>query len=188
MAGGSPPRGPSARAAKDPRGEALLGSILAGATRRAAAARRGAGGSMEGRLLGPYRLKSMLGAGGMGTVWKAVVEGPPPPGLRAGQAVAIKLIHHHLIARPGFLKRFLREAEIGREVRHENVVRTFDAAADESEGRKAPSLAMELLEGQTLRGLLSELVRLPEELCRHVGLEVAKALAAIHAAGIVHRD
>src|SRR5436190_1374163 len=68
------------------------------------------------------------------------------------------------------------------------VVRTYDAGADEQDGREVPYLAIEFVEGQTLRGLANELGRLPEELCRHVSLEVAKALAAIHAAGIVHRD
>src|SRR3990172_4169430 len=47
---------------------------------------------------------------------------------------------------------------------------------------------MEYVEGQTLRALLDELGTVPEELCRHVGREVAKGLVAIHAAGVVHRD
>src|SRR5436190_22653120 len=68
------------------------------------------------------------------------------------------------------------------------VVRTYDAGADEQDGREVPYLAIEFVEGQTLRGLANELGRLPEELCRHVSLEVANALAPIHAAGIVHRD
>src|SRR6185295_5468949 len=49
-------------------------------------------------------------------------------------------------------------------------------------------LVMEYVEGRTLRGLLDEIGRAPEELCRHVGREVAEGLAAIHAAGVVHRD
>ena len=49
-------------------------------------------------------------------------------------------------------------------------------------------LVMEQVEGQTLRGLLADLGRVPEELCRHVGREIARALVAIHAGGAVHRD
>ena len=49
-------------------------------------------------------------------------------------------------------------------------------------------LVMEYVEGQTLRGLLTELGRVPEELCRHIGREITKGLEAIHAAGAVHRD
>src|SRR6187399_2870224 len=148
----------------------------------------GQGSAMEGRLVGPYRLEA-VGAGGMGTVWRAKVEGSrAPAGLRAGQTVALKVIHPHLLAKPGFFKRFLREAELGKAVRHENVVRTYDVDATEVDGRAAPYLVMEYVEGQTLRGLLAEIQRAPEELCRHVGREVARALAAIHAAGIVHRD
>jgi tetratricopeptide (TPR) repeat protein len=144
---------------------------------------------MEGRRVGPYRLETVVGAGGMGTVWKASVESSrAPAGLRAGQTVALKVIHPHLLAKPGFFKRFLREAELGKAVRHENVVRTYDVDATEVDGRAAPYLVMEYVEGQTLRGLLTEIQRVPEELCRHVGREVARALAAIHAAGIVHRD
>ena len=102
--------------------------------------------------------------------------------------VAVKVIHPHLLARRGFFERFLREAEIGKRVRHENVVATLDADAVDVDGRAVHFLVMEYVEGRTLRALLDELGRVPEELCRHVGREVAKALAAIHAAGAVHRD
>ena len=73
-------------------------------------------------------------------------------------------------------------------MRHENVVRTL--AADEVVDASGTSrfLVMEYVEGRTLRELLADLTRVPEELCRHVGREIAKALAAIHAAGAVHRD
>src|SRR5262245_55837486 len=142
---------------------------------------------MMGGTLGPYRLDRELGAGGMGKVWSARVEGRVP-GLDVGALVALKVVHPHLLEAPGFFKRFLREAEIGKAVVHENVVRTFDCDAVMSGGAQQNFLVMEYVEGQTLRGLLAELERVPEELCRHIGREVAKGLAAIHAAGVVHRD
>jgi serine/threonine-protein kinase len=142
---------------------------------------------MEGGRLGPYRLVSVLGTGGMGTVWKAVVV-DPVAGLAPGTAVAVKRIHPHLLGKSGFVERFLREARIGQEVRHENLVRTHDAGTDGTDSSTTPYLAMELVEGQTLRDLVAEIGKAPEDLCRHVAGEVAKALRAVHAAGIVHRD
>jgi tetratricopeptide (TPR) repeat protein len=137
--------------------------------------------------LGPYRLERELGAGGMGKVWAARVEGRVP-GLDVGALVALKLVHPHLLETPGFFERFLREAQIGKAVAHENVVRTFDCGSLSEDGKRADFLVMEYVEGQTLRALLAELERVPEELCRHIGREAAKGLAAIHAAGVVHRD
>jgi serine/threonine protein kinase/tetratricopeptide (TPR) repeat protein len=140
-----------------------------------------------GSALGPYRIESLLGAGGMGTVYLACVETATdalPPGAR----VAVKVFHPHLITRERFAARFRREAELGRRVRHENVVRTLDAGETPEAGRPVRFLVMEHVEGRTLRDLLAENGRLPEELVRHVGREVAKGLAAIHAAGAIHRD
>ena len=129
--------------------------------------------------LGVYRLEAELGSGAMGKVWRAT--GPAGP-------VAVKVIHPHLLESPGFFKRFLREAELGKSVVHPNVVRTLDVDAITVGGTQQNFLVMEYVEGQTLRGLLEELTRVPEELCRHIGREMAKGLAAIHAAGAVHRD
>ena len=143
--------------------------------------------SLAGRALGPFRLASSIGTGGMGTVYVGTVEARAH-GLDVGTRVAVKVLHPYLFAREGSSQRFLREAEIGGRVRHENVVRTL--AADEVIDGSGTSrfLVMEYVEGRTLRELLADLTRVPEELCRHVGREVAKALAAIHAAGAVHRD
>ncbi|MHC5010782.1 MAG: serine/threonine protein kinase, partial [Planctomycetota bacterium] len=123
-----------------------------------------------GTRLSAYEILSELGAGGMGTVYlaKCVEESAR---LEAGTSVALKVIHPHLLSQPGFFKRFLREAQIGQQVRHENVVRTYDCDATETDGRVAHFLVMEYVEGQTLRDLLEELERVPEALCRHIGRE-----------------
>jgi len=131
------------------------------------------------RQLGAYTLTRLLGEGSMGAVYYA--EGPDGP-------VALKIIHPHLLATPGLLDRFLREARIGQAVQHENVVRTFACDAGLVDGRQRNFLVMEFVEGQTLRDLQRELSRLPEELCRHVGREVARGLSAIHEARVIHRD
>ncbi len=138
---------------------------------------------MIGDVLGPYRIESELGSGGMGKVYAAVVDARVP-GLTEGTRVAVKVVHPHLLEVPGFFKRFLREAELGKTVRHPNVVRTYDCDATGEQH----FIAMEYVEGQTLRELLEELERVPEELCRHIGQEVAKGLSAIHDAGVIHRD
>ncbi len=135
---------------------------------------------MIGSQLGPYRLVSELGSGGMGTVYLAEAE--------AGERVALKVVHGHLLEVQGVLQRFVREAEIGKQVQHPNVVRTLDVGVAKDNGRPVHYLVMEYVEGQTLRDLVNELERVPEELCRHIGCAVAQALEGIHAAGVVHRD
>ncbi len=142
---------------------------------------------MQGKQLGPYRLLSELGAGGMGTVHLAEVA-EAVAGLEPGQKVAVKVVHPHLLASPGFFKRFMREAELGRKVVHENVVRTFDVDATELEDKAVHYMVMEYVEGKSLRELLKDLGTVPETLLREIALQTSAGLAAIHAAGIVHRD
>ncbi len=135
--------------------------------------------SLVGSVLGPYRVLARLGSGGMGDVWLAE---------DGDSRVAIKVLRPHLLERPGFLARFRREAEVGTRIRHANVVATYCCDSLLSRESRSDFLVMEYVEGQTLRSLLAELDRVPEELCRHIGREVARGLAAIHAAGVVHRD
>jgi serine/threonine protein kinase/tetratricopeptide (TPR) repeat protein len=165
-----------------PRLDALLLLLDAGEA-PAPAARPSHGGTM----LGPYRLVAELGAGGMGTVYDARVE-RSAAGLETGTRVAVKVIHPELFPRRGYAERFRREADLGRRVKQENVVRTLDAGEAVLGGAPARFLVMEFVEGRTLAALAEEHGRVPEALCRHIGLEVAKALAAIHSAGAVHRD
>jgi len=127
-----------------------------------------------GETLGGYVIEAEIGSGSMGTVYRA----------RNGGPVALKVLHEELLESEESVARFRREAEIGRRVEHDNVVRTLDVGADGPHHY----LVMELVEGQTLRGLLREMGRVPEDLCRHIGRETARALDAIHALGVVHRD
>lgn len=140
-----------------------------------------------GTALGAYRLQRIVGAGGMGTVYLASVEGTSPAA-KTGDRVAVKVVHPHLVARRGYLERFRREAELGLRVRHPNVVRTLDAGETRGDGGRWAWLVMEFVEGRTLAELMHEQGAASEPLCRHVGHEVSAALEAIHAAGAVHRD
>ncbi|MHC4860484.1 MAG: serine/threonine-protein kinase, partial [Planctomycetota bacterium] len=142
---------------------------------------------MEGRHLGPFRLGRELGSGGMGTVYLATAR-EEVLGLAPGDRVALKLVHANLLTKRGFFKRFLREAEVGKQVRHENVVRTLDVDALVLDGEHYHFLVMEYVEGKTLRDLLADIGIVPEALLREIATQTAAGLSAIHDAGIVHRD
>ncbi len=144
-------------------------------------------GLSPGDELTAFRLDAELGSGGMGTVYRAECT-RPTAGIEAGTRVALKVVHSHLMETEGFFKRFLQEAQVGREIEHPNVVRTLDCDAVARDGKQHHFLVMEHVEGQTLRELLDDVRRVPEELCRRIGREVALGLAAIHSAGAVHRD
>jgi hypothetical protein len=138
---------------------------------------------LAGARLGDYRLEDAIGTGGMGTVYVARRSGDD-----ASERVAVKVIHSHLLSRPEFRERFRREAEAGIQLRHPNIVRTLDVGAATHSGSPVHYLVMELVEGETMRAMLTRLARIPDALLRALALQIAQGLAAMHAAGIVHRD
>jgi len=141
---------------------------------------------MSQQVLGPYRLLRELGSGGMATVYLAESmsgSSAVPPGAR----VAVKILHPRLLEEENAAERFRQEAAAGARIDHQNVVRTLDVGREQG-GQGRHYLVMEYVEGQSLRDLLDELGRVPEDLCRLIGREVSQALVAIHAEGIVHRD
>jgi serine/threonine protein kinase/tetratricopeptide (TPR) repeat protein len=130
---------------------------------------------------GPYRIEREIGRGGMGVVFEA-------RDLGNDARVAVKLVPPLFAAAPRFGDRFAREAEMGRQIDHPNVVRTLDFGNVTVRGRPVPYLVMEFVEGQNLRELLAELGVVPESLLREIADQVSEGLAAIHRSGIVHRD
>src|SRR5439155_3477159 len=100
---------------------------------------------MIGTCLGPFRLASEIGRGGMGVVYRATAEGGAP--VETGTAVAVKVIHPTFQSDPSHVERFVREAAIGRSIVHDNVVRTIDVGTSELDGKTVQWLAMELVEG-----------------------------------------
>jgi Tol biopolymer transport system component len=129
-----------------------------------------------GDSVGPYRIVAQIGAGGMGEVYRA--HDP-----RLLRDVALKLLPEPVAADPEFLCRFEREAQSASALSHPNVITVYGA------GQEGSSLyiAMELIEGQTLRELLNE-GRLSTRKLTEIARQMADGLASAHARGIVHRD
>jgi predicted Ser/Thr protein kinase len=129
-----------------------------------------------GSRLGPYEILSLLGAGGMGEVYRA-------RDTRLGREVAVKVLPSRLSADPERLRRFEKEARSASSLNHPNVVTVYDIG--ESGGTSF--IAMELVDGRTLRELLGE-GTLPVKRLLGIAAQLADGLARAHGAGIVHRD
>jgi tetratricopeptide (TPR) repeat protein len=143
--------------------------------------------SLEDRVLGIYRFGKELGRGGMGTVYRAVSMADGPAG-GAGSVVAVKVFHPELVADEQAFARFRLEAEIGKEIRHDSLVRTFGLGSAEADGQTLHFMVMDVIEGKTLADLLEELGTFPEPLLFQVCDQVLDALSEIHERGVVHRD
>ena len=132
---------------------------------------------LSGRVLGPYVLGERLGAGGMGVVYRTRHT-------RLGQERAVKVLPVQMAADPVFITRFEREARLAAELRHPNIVIIHDIGEDQG----IHYIAMELLEGRSLRQLILEEGPLP--LDRAIGLlrQLASALDFAHRRGVAHRD
>jgi eukaryotic-like serine/threonine-protein kinase len=126
---------------------------------------------------GRYRLLHPIGSGASAHVYVA-------EDVRLRRAVAVKVLHPALSEDKSFLRRFQAEAQTVAVLRHPGIVRVYDWGED---GEQA-YLAMELLEGGSVRSLLDSGYRLSISQVAAVGLDVASALAYAHSRGLVHRD
>src|SRR6266567_3738748 len=131
---------------------------------------------MIGQSLGNYKITHKLGAGGQGTVYKALDN-------KLGRTVVIKVLPAELTVKETNLKRFEREARLASSLDHPNICTIFDL--DEANGLHF--IAMQYIEGRNVRQLVNGR---PLELqsALRIAIQVTEALTAAHARGIIHRD
>jgi TonB family protein len=132
----------------------------------------------RGTLIGGrYEVLSLLGRGGMGTVYMVrdhVLD----------ETVALKTLRPDLAREPDVVRRFVSETKLARRVRHGNVCAIHEFGED----RGLRFLVMEFVDGTDLRRILKESAPLPPEECFDIALQIARGLRAIHHVGIIHRD
>ena len=132
-------------------------------------------------LRGEFRIDALIGAGAVGRVYRAHQLG-------VERNVAIKIMHRDLAANTGLRARFQREARIAGSLCHPNLVNVLSLSEFEQEGLRIPFLALEYLDGLSLRSALLAQGALPAPRAVHVLLQIADALGEAHERGIVHRD
>ncbi|MDE3104082.1 MAG: protein kinase [Acidobacteriota bacterium] len=128
-----------------------------------------------GQKFGPYEILGRIGGGAMGMVFRAWDQ-------RLHREVAVKLLHNDY-EMPGMRERFLQEARAASALNHPNICTIFDLGEQDGE----PYMVMELLEGETLKERITRGALPADDIVRYAQ-EVADALSAAHAKGIVHRD
>jgi serine/threonine protein kinase len=132
---------------------------------------------LVGGALLHFRIVQLLGAGGMGLVYKAIDE-------KLRRPVAIKVLSARLLADERHRDTLLREARNAAAVNHSNIASIHEV----HDGPEGTFLVMELVQGETLRARLSRTGPLPVREALKVATEVARGLAHAHASGVVHRD
>jgi len=130
-------------------------------------------------VAGRYDIESVLGAGGMGVVYRARQ-------ITMNRAVAVKLLHPHYSSNPHAVGRFEREMQATARIEHPNTIRVYDYGETE---KKQLFLAMEFLAGRTLAKAIQQDERpMPVERLLKIAIQIGKALTAAHSEGVVHRD
>ncbi len=129
-------------------------------------------------LANRYEIKMVLGAGGMGTVYRAFDR-------QLEEVVAVKTLKPEAVAQDSkSLERFKEEIRLARRITHRNVVRTHDLG----EVGGVYYITMELVEGTSLKDLIRKRGRLPIGVALTVGKQLCRALEVAHEAGVIHRD
>src|ERR1700694_1878507 len=131
---------------------------------------------MIGENLGNYKITHKLGAGGQGTVYKAIDQ-------KLGRTVVIKVLPAELTVKETNLKRFEREARLASALDHANICTIFDM----DEARGLHFIVMQYVEGRNVRQLVNGRPLELESTLR-IAIQVTDALAVAHARGIIHRD
>ncbi|OEU96136.1 protein kinase domain-containing protein [Streptomyces oceani] len=143
-------------------------------------------GQYIGRTIGGrFQLQSLLGAGGMASVYLAYDS-------VLDRQVAVKTLHTDLGREQSFRERFRREAQSVAKLTHTNIVSVFDSGEDEIDGAMVPYIVMEYVEGKPLRSVLDEDIAqfgaMPADKALKIVSDVVAALDVSHEMGLVHRD
>ncbi|HEY6448678.1 MAG TPA: protein kinase, partial [Acidobacteriaceae bacterium] len=128
-------------------------------------------------LAGRYEILTVLGTGGMGSVYKAQDR-------ELDREVALKVIRPELARNAGIVERFKQELRLSHKVTHRNVVRMYDLAEDAG----LRFVTMEMVNGRDLRSILEERGKLPGDEAVGILQQICLALQAAHEVGILHRD
>src|SRR6185437_128034 len=129
-----------------------------------------------GESIGPYRIESPLGAGGMGEVYRA-------HDTRVGRQVALKILPESPARDEERRRRFEQEARLAASLNHPNLMAIYDVGL----GSHPPYIVSEFVPGESLRAMVAK-GPLPPRRALDIAAQMAAGLAAAHAAGIVHRD
>ncbi|MBK7824823.1 serine/threonine-protein kinase [Nannocystis sp.] len=133
---------------------------------------------LEGRILdGKFRFTKLLGAGGMGAVWRA-------QNVRVRKAVAIKLMHPEFAGNPGILDRFKNEATAAGQIGSQHICDIYDFGAS----ALGPYIVLEMLNGRSFGELIQQYGRVDPGLAAIVMRQALIGLEAAHQVGIIHRD
>lgn len=124
-----------------------------------------------------YQISALLGAGGMGKVYRARDR-------ETNEVVALKVLRPDIAADPSMAERFKNELRLARRITHKNVCRIYDF----NRIGELAFITMEYVEGESLRAYLRRLAPLPLKLARDLMLQIGAGLGEAHAQGVVHRD
>jgi serine/threonine protein kinase len=132
---------------------------------------------MINRTIKNFEIKELIATGGMAAIYKAVQ-------VSLDRVVAVKILHGHLAQDKNFITRFEREAKAAANLKHENIVNIIDYG----EAEDVYFIAMEYVEGKSLKDLINSMKFVPHDIALAIAHEISQGLNHAHKKGVVHRD